>query len=98
MMYSGSTLVYQCFCSLLSKRKLDRPAPRIECTICSLPVWLVKPSAERQQTKLKMVETAMQEPDCVNTWCRSINTVQWGGPAHVDYTVYLFLVFLVLHI
>jgi hypothetical protein len=45
------------------------------------PIWSVKPSAERQQTKLEMVETAMREPDCVNAWCHSINTVQWGGPA-----------------
>jgi hypothetical protein len=45
------------------------------------PNWSDDPPEERIQTRLEMVDTAMREPDCPNFWCRSLNTIQWSGPA-----------------
>jgi hypothetical protein len=43
--------------------------------------WAYDPPTERSHQKLVMVETSMKEPDCPNDWCRTQNTVKWGGPA-----------------
>jgi hypothetical protein len=45
------------------------------------PHWADDPVGERRQRKLVMVETSMKEPDCPDEWCRTQNTVKWGGPA-----------------
>ena len=31
--------------------------------------------------ELVMVKTSMKEPNCPNEWCRTQDTIQWGGPA-----------------
>jgi hypothetical protein len=51
------------------------------------PIWneLPEPTSDHQGDssipKLEMVETAMREPDCPNKWCRTTNSISWGGPA-----------------
>jgi hypothetical protein len=37
--------------------------------------------AQPPPPRLEMVDTAMREPDCPHAWCRSTDTIQWGGPA-----------------
>jgi hypothetical protein len=54
------------------------------------PIWneLPEPTSDHQVEstvpKLEMVETAMREPHCPNKWCRTMNTISWGGPAEDD--------------
>jgi hypothetical protein len=49
------------------------------------PIWNQVPSAaalaDTTIPKLEMVDTAIREPDCPNKWCRTVDTVAWGGPA-----------------
>ena len=49
------------------------------------PIWNEKPSSpsslDSTIPKLEMVDTALREPDCPNKWCRTMDAVQWGGPA-----------------
>jgi hypothetical protein len=28
-----------------------------------------------------MVETSMTEPECPDSWCGTVDTIKWGGPA-----------------
>ena len=53
------------------------------------PIWNQLPSpstsssslSDRTFPRLEMVDTAIREPDCPNTWCATTDAVSWGGPA-----------------
>ncbi len=43
--------------------------------------WKEPAEWETNFNTLEMVGTSMKEPDCVNVWCASNNSVKWYGPA-----------------
>jgi hypothetical protein len=47
------------------------------------PIWANDPLPGKPKThrKLVMVETSMTEPDCPDSWCGTVDTIKWGGPA-----------------
>ena len=38
-------------------------------------------------TELEMLGTTFNEPGCPNGWCRTQNTIQWGGPGQEGYWI-----------
>ena len=45
------------------------------------PTWDVLGPEDPGIEKLEMSGTAMGEPNCPDSWCKTINTVKWQGPA-----------------
>ena len=36
---------------------------------------------DKTATPLVMLGTSFKEPSCPNSWCRSVDAVEWHGPA-----------------
>jgi hypothetical protein len=45
------------------------------------PRWAQDPPTVRTQRRLEMVGTSMREPDCLDDWCRTQDSIKWSGPA-----------------
>ena len=41
--------------------------------------WEVEPTS-KEETRIQMHGTAMEEPDCPNHWCRTETSIKWSGP------------------
>lgn len=62
------------------------------------PVWDVDPPKSKSSTTLRdhnnnvlptlaLAGTSMKEPDCPNSWCRTMNTIKWSGPGEHGYWI-----------
>lgn len=51
------------------------------------PGWSKEPPAERKHRKLEMHGTSMDEPECPNNWCRSMESVKWSGPGEEGFWI-----------
>ena len=51
------------------------------------PEWAREPEGKETVNRLEMVGTSMKEPDCVDDWCRTQNSVKWSGPGEEGYWI-----------
>lgn len=60
---------------------------KLEAHYAVPPHWVNDPVGERKYEKLEMIGTSFSEPNCVNTWCRTKDSVKWGGPGEEGYWI-----------